>query len=85
MLNVRGADLVVVVSRAMRDELAARGIDVARILVNPNGVDPDRYTPSIDGTTVTRRLGLTGKTVVGFISTFSPGTAPRCWCTPSRA
>jgi glycosyltransferase involved in cell wall biosynthesis len=72
LLNVRGADLVVVVSRAMRDELAARDIDVARILVNPNGVDPDRYTPSIDGTTVTRRLGLTGKTVVGFISTFKP-------------
>jgi glycosyltransferase involved in cell wall biosynthesis len=72
LLNVRGADLVVVVSRAMRDELAARGIDASRILVNPNGVDPDRYTPSVDSTAVTRRLGLAGKTVVGFISTFQP-------------
>jgi glycosyltransferase involved in cell wall biosynthesis len=72
LLNVQGADLVVVVSRAMRDELAARSIDAARIVVNPNGVDPDRYTPSIDGTAVAGRLGLAGKTVVGFISTFQP-------------
>jgi glycosyltransferase involved in cell wall biosynthesis len=72
LLNVRGADLVVVVSRAMREELAGRGIDATRILVNPNGVDPDRYAPSVDGSAVARRLGLAGKTVVGFISTFQP-------------
>jgi glycosyltransferase involved in cell wall biosynthesis len=72
LLNVRSADLVVVVSGAMRDELAARGIDADRILVNPNGVDPDRYTPAIDGAPVARRLGFGGKTVIGFISTFQP-------------
>ena len=45
LLNMNGADLVVVVSRAMRDELVGRGVAAGRILVNPNGVDPDRYSP----------------------------------------
>jgi glycosyltransferase involved in cell wall biosynthesis len=72
LVNVNGADLVVVVSRAMRDELVARGVAADRILVNANAVDPDRYRPDIDGAAVRRRYGLEGKTVVGFISTFQP-------------
>ena len=71
-LNLSAADLVVVVSRAMRDEIASRGIDVSRVFVNPNGVDADRYSPSIDGAPVRATYGLTGKTVVGFIGTFGP-------------
>ena len=48
-------------------------VDADRILVNPNGVDPDRYTPAIDGGPRSRaRYGFDGKTVVGFISTFQP-------------
>ena len=70
LLNVNGANLVVVVSRAMRDELVARGVDVNRVLVNPNAVDPDRYSPEVDGTRVRRRYQLEGRTVLGFISTF---------------
>lgn len=68
-LNVGCADLVVVVSRAMRDELANRGL-AQRVLVNPNGVDPQRYTPSIDGTAVRERYDLGDATVIGFIATF---------------
>ena len=69
-LNLAAADLVVVVSKAIREELVGQGIDSAKILVNPNGVDPDRYTPAVDGTAVRRRYGLEGKTVLGFIGTF---------------
>jgi len=72
LVNVKHADLVVVVSRAMRDELVARGVDAARVLVNPNAVDPDRYSPVIDGADVRRRYGLEGQTVIGFSSTFGP-------------
>lgn len=72
LLNLNAADLIVVVSRAMRDELIARSVDGHRILVNPNAVDPNRYTPAIDGSAVRRRLGLDGRTVLGFISTFQP-------------
>lgn len=69
-LNLAAADLVVVVSKAIREELVGQGVDSAKILVNPNGVDPDRYTPAVDGTAVRRRYGLEGKTVLGFIGTF---------------
>lgn len=70
LANLKGADLIVVVSAAMRDELMARGIEAEKILVNPNGVDPDVYSPSVDGREVRERLGLDGAIVVGFIGTF---------------
>jgi glycosyltransferase involved in cell wall biosynthesis len=69
-LNLRGADLVVVVSQPMKDELVGRGIDRDKILVNPNGVDPERYSPEIDGSHIRAQYSLDGKTVVGFIGTF---------------
>jgi len=72
LLNVNRADLVVVVSGAMRDELIERGVSSARILVNPNAVDPHRYSPDIDGRAVRERAGLQSCTVIGFISTFQP-------------
>lgn len=70
MANLRGADLVVVVSKAMRDELVARGIDGDKILVNPNGVDPAVYSPDVDGSAVRANLGLDERIVIGFIGTF---------------
>jgi glycosyltransferase involved in cell wall biosynthesis len=72
LLNINAADLVVVVSRALRDELVSRGASSNRILVNPNAADPDRYSPTIDGAAVTARYRLEGKTVIGFIATFQP-------------
>ncbi len=71
-LNLSGADLIVVVSRAMEDELVERGVDRSRILVNFNGVDEERYRPDIDDGPVRARFGLNGATVVGFIGTFGP-------------
>jgi len=70
--NLAYADLIVVVSGALRDELLARGIPAERILVNPNGVDPDRYAPARDGAPVRCRSGLEAKLVIGFIGTFGP-------------
>jgi glycosyltransferase involved in cell wall biosynthesis len=71
-LNLQSADLVVAVSRAMADELAAGGVDRSRILVNPNGVDTARYSPEVDGSAIRTRYGLQGAIVVGFIGTFGP-------------
>jgi glycosyltransferase involved in cell wall biosynthesis len=72
LLNLRAAHVIVVVSRAMRDELLHRGIDGGKILINPNGVDPARYSPGVRGSGVRTRLGLAEKTVIGFIGTFGP-------------
>jgi glycosyltransferase involved in cell wall biosynthesis len=71
-LNVKAADLVVVVSRALADQLAEAGVDRARILTNSNGVDPDRYRPDIDGRRVRGAYGWDREVVVGFIGTFGP-------------
>jgi glycosyltransferase involved in cell wall biosynthesis len=72
ILNLRAADLVVVVSRPLRDEVVSRGVPAERILVNPNGVDADRYRPDIDASALRIRLGVEGRVVVGFIGTFGP-------------
>lgn len=71
-LNASAADLIVVVSRALADELAGRGIERGKILVNPNGVDTDRYRPDIDASAVRARYGLQDAIVIGFIGTFGP-------------
>ena len=47
-------------------------MDPARILTNPNGVDPARYRPDIDGSAVRARYGWDCHLVVGFIGTFGP-------------
>jgi glycosyltransferase involved in cell wall biosynthesis len=47
-------------------------VPATKILVNPNGVEPDLYSPSVDGSAVRDRYQLHGKTVIGFIGTFGP-------------
>jgi glycosyltransferase involved in cell wall biosynthesis len=71
-INLRAAHLVSVVSRPLADEVVALGIDRSRVLINPNGVEPDRYRPDLDASALRDRLGLTGRTVIGFIGTFGP-------------
>ncbi len=70
LLNLQGADVIVVVSDPLKAELISRGIDAKKILVNPNGVDSQRYSPEIDSSQLRQQLQLNGKTVIGFIGTF---------------
>jgi len=70
MVNVRLADVVVVVSQPLKNELVSRGVDSDKILVNPNGVDPEIYSPGVDGSEIRRKYNLEGRTVIGFIGTF---------------
>jgi len=68
--NLRAADLIVVVSDVLRESLVNQGIAESTILVNPNGVDTDLFSPRVDPTPMRGALGLEGKTVLGFIGTF---------------
>ena len=70
MANLKCSDLIVVVSKVMKNELVNRGIEDKKILVNPNGVDPDRYSPVIDGSDIREKYSLNSKLVIGFIGTF---------------
>lgn len=65
------ADLIVVVSSPIKNDLVNLGIDSEKILINPNGVDPEIYKPK-DNSTFKKSLGLENKIVLGFIGTFGP-------------
>ena len=47
--NLEAADLISVVSEPLRQHVLARGIPEQRIIVLPNGVDPERFRPDLDG------------------------------------
>jgi glycosyltransferase involved in cell wall biosynthesis/ubiquinone/menaquinone biosynthesis C-methylase UbiE len=67
------ATLISVVSAEIRTSLVSRGVDPAKILVNPNGVDLDAYAPaSADEREAIRRSVGFGPAdrVVGFTGTF---------------
>ncbi|WP_145199509.1 TIGR04063 family PEP-CTERM/XrtA system glycosyltransferase [Sphingobium sp. B2] len=68
---VRNADAVAVICEGLRADLATRGIDPAKIIVSPNGVDMDQFgTPVPRDPALTAQLGLEGADVVGFIGSF---------------
>lgn len=71
-LNLAHAALIVVVSEALAEELRGRGVVTERILVNPNGVDPQRYRPDLSPGSLRERYGLEGQRVIGFIGSFGP-------------
>ncbi len=71
-VSLSAASLIVVVSEPLREELQRAGVSPERILVNPNGVDPDRFRPGCGGTEIRDRLGFQPEDlVVGFVGTFS--------------
>ena len=68
---VRAADAVAVICEGLRGDLVARGIDPAKIIVSPNGVDMEQFgTPVSGDPSLTTKLGLDGADVVGFIGSF---------------
>jgi len=65
------ADGVATLCEGMRAELAARGVPADRFVVVPNAVDPGKFGvagPRDAG--LAERLGLAGRTVLGFIGSF---------------
>ncbi|MEA3016563.1 MAG: glycogen synthase [Sphingomonadales bacterium] len=64
------ADAVAVICEGLRRDLVARGVDPAKILVSPNGVDMDLFgSPPAPDSGFARSLGLEGD-VIGFIGSF---------------
>jgi glycosyltransferase involved in cell wall biosynthesis len=72
-LNLAAAARVFVVSEVERQNLLRARVDDEKIVVNPNGVDAERFQPHIGGERVRRELGIEGdETLVGFVGTFGP-------------
>ena len=71
-VSVRAASFIAVVSNPLKQELLEAGVPEARILVNPNAVDPDWFHPGCGGERVRQELGLLpSDIIVGFVGTFS--------------
>src|ERR1043165_7517819 len=72
-LNLDAAARIFVVSDVERRNLEARGVAAEKIVVNPNGVDVERFRPGVGGAEVRRELGIREDEVVaGFVGTFGP-------------
>jgi glycosyltransferase involved in cell wall biosynthesis len=69
-LNLLYAHLIVVVSKPLKQQLIDCGIDEKKILVNPNGVNLEKYSPEVSGKAVREKFQLEKKIVLGFIGTF---------------
>lgn len=68
--NLRMANVIVVVSKALKEDLVGRGIKEEKILINPNGVDIEKFRPDCGGDRIRKKFNLEDKKIVGFIGTF---------------
>ncbi len=72
-LNLQAAARVFVVSEVERQNLLRAGVPAEKIVVNPNGVDIDRFKPDIGGGTLRKKFNVeAGEALVGFVGTFGP-------------
>ncbi|HMF56141.1 MAG TPA: glycosyltransferase family 4 protein [Pyrinomonadaceae bacterium] len=73
LLNLKAAARIFVVSEVERRNLLRMGVMDEKIIVNPNGVDTEKFRPHVGGEAERARLGITDDEVlVGFIGTFGP-------------
>jgi glycosyltransferase involved in cell wall biosynthesis len=71
-VSLRCAARIIVVSEALRAELAGRGFRANRIRVNPNAVDPDYFFPGRGREAGRRELNVNpDEVLVGFTGSFS--------------
>jgi glycosyltransferase involved in cell wall biosynthesis len=72
-LNLAAAARIFVVSEVDRRNLLSAGIKPEKIVVNPNGVDTERFRPNVGRKELREQLGLSQlETLVGFVGSFGP-------------
>ena len=72
-LNLEAAARVFVVSEVERSNLLRAGVSDEKIVVNPNGVDVERFRPGIGGEKARSELGIDqDEQLIGFVGTFGP-------------
>lgn len=62
-----GADVVLTLTEALKNELISRGIPAEKIVILPNGVTSDRFIPRGRDKNLEESLKLKGKVVIGYI------------------
>jgi glycosyltransferase involved in cell wall biosynthesis len=72
-LNLEAAARIFVVADVERRNLLRAGVPDEKIIVNPNGVDTEKFRPGVGGLAARRELGVAGdETLCGFVGTFGP-------------
>jgi glycosyltransferase involved in cell wall biosynthesis len=72
-LNLAAASRVFVVADVERNNLIKAGVAADKIVVNPNGVDVEKFRPNVGGAAVRRELGVAeDEMLAGFVGTFGP-------------
>ncbi len=72
-LNLKAATRIFVVSEVERQNLLKAGIATEKIVVNPNGVDTDKFKPGVGGDEARQELSIApDEILVGFVGTFGP-------------
>lgn len=67
------ADLIVGNAQALKDELVERGILPDKIVIIPNGVDADKFSPNNSGAEIREKYGIAeDDIVVSFVGSFGP-------------
>ena len=61
-----------VVSHVMKDILVQEGVPPEKMVVVPNGIDPQQFHPGISGDAIRKRYQLEDKLVIGFVGWFRP-------------
>ncbi|MGC5585573.1 glycosyltransferase family 4 protein [Ornithinimicrobium sp. W1679] len=61
------ADAALIITQALRDEMVRRGVREDRAFVVPNGVHTSMFRPMERDVELERRLGVTGRTVIGYV------------------
>ncbi len=67
---LKAADLVACGSIEIAEQVGRLGVPEERLLVTPNGVDPEMFSPDRRGDEVRKRLGLDGRFVIGWVGSF---------------
>ncbi|HKO99724.1 MAG TPA: glycosyltransferase family 4 protein [Pyrinomonadaceae bacterium] len=71
-LNLNAAARIFVVSDVERRNLEQAGIAHEKIVVNPNGVDPNTFRPDVGGVALRTEMGVGDETLAGFVGSFGP-------------
>lgn len=76
-VSLHHAHMIVTVSEPLKHELVERGFEEDRIVVYPNGVDPDAFDPALFSKNMIadtrKKLGIPANAVlVSFVGTFGP-------------
>lgn len=68
---IRRADSITTICQGLKDEIGSRGIAGDKVTIIPNAVDVDSFSTDMEPDVgLTAELGMSGKTVIGFVGSF---------------